>query len=109
MSTALMNNGASPYEFRFAATFQESDNVTIQTDGFEYNFWPTTPTVIREAYAKLWPLVEALSTEEQEMSCPERCRQVLGVRGFLAKGYLRTERRALGERLVPMATTSLTA
>jgi len=104
-----MDNGASPYEFRFAATFQESDDVTIQIDGFEHNFWPTTPTVIREAYAELWPLVEALSTEEQEVSCLERCRQVFGVRGFLAKGCLRTGRRVLGEgwflRPPPSSTT----
>jgi peptidoglycan/xylan/chitin deacetylase (PgdA/CDA1 family) len=64
--TALMSSGTAPYEFRLATTLQESDEVTIQIDGCEHKFWPTTTTAIREAYTELRPLIEALSIEDRE-------------------------------------------
>jgi peptidoglycan/xylan/chitin deacetylase (PgdA/CDA1 family) len=64
--TALMSDGTAPYEFRLATTLRESDEVTFLIGEREHTYRPTTTTAVREAYAELCPLVEALSVGEGE-------------------------------------------
>lgn len=79
VSTALMDERATPYEFRLAWTLQRSEELTVQIGGRERRYRSTTTAETRAAYAELRSLVEGLSAERRQSflrrneiaDCPE--------------------------------------
>jgi peptidoglycan/xylan/chitin deacetylase (PgdA/CDA1 family) len=66
VSTALMKEGAAPYEFRLGETLQQKEKITIKINDREITYRPITNERVKKAYQELRQIIEKFPPEQRE-------------------------------------------